>query len=102
MTEQVRKPLPESLMKAIRVVVTNEEAHRQERFDAVLLLVTGYGLFEQAESIDPTRFAIPEEQWHEVSGLLTNMAKEASGLSGVNAALGWMNSGPSAYVPDGE
>lgn len=96
MNEQVRRPLPDSLMKAIRAVTENEEASTQERFEAVVLIATGYGLFQHAESVNPTGYAIPEEQWREVSGWLINMSP------GVNAALDWMNLGPSAYDPASE
>jgi cobalamin-dependent methionine synthase I len=98
---QTRKPLPESVMKAIRLVLSGEgDMSEAERFEAVLLLVHGYGLVAQADTVDPTRFAIPNEQWTEVSERLIDMADQASGLSRVNAALAWMNSGPSAYDPN--
>lgn len=99
MTEQqIRKPLPESLMKAIRATVESPDATAQEKFEAVVLMTHGYGLFTAKDgTIDPTAYAIPEEQWGAISDMLRTAAKTSDPVSQVNLALDWMNIGPSGY-----
>jgi hypothetical protein len=98
MSEQIKKPLPESLMKAIRATVEFPDATAQEKFEAVVLMAHGYGLFTAKEgTIDPTAYAIPEGQWGEISDLLRTASKTADPISQVNWALDWMNIGPSGY-----
>jgi hypothetical protein len=90
--------LPDVLMGAIRAVAADESMTLTDRRDAIILIADCFGLWELHEGkIDPSRYAIPEEQWTEVAGLLTDMCKPQA-LSGVNAALSWMNSGPSSYL----
>lgn len=94
-TEQIRKPLPESLMKAITATAQSPELTPGEKLEAVVLVTHGYGLFTaSAGSIDPTAYAIPVEQWNVISVMLQ---EAASGMEQVNVALEWMNIGPSGY-----
>jgi hypothetical protein len=100
MGEQIKKPLPESLMKAIRATVESPDPTPQEKFEAVVLISHGYGLFNAASgTIDPTAYAIPEEQWTAISGLLMTISDGAD-IGKVNMALDWMNIGPSGYKPE--
>lgn len=94
-TTQIKKPLPESLMKAIRVSVESPDLTGQEKFEAAVLIAHGYGLWTAHESIDPTRYAIPEKQWGEIADLLMTVTEGDVGK--VNRALDWMNIGPSGY-----
>lgn len=95
MTEQIKKPLPESLMKAIRATMQSRESTAQEKFEAVVLMAHGYGLYTASGTIDPTAYAIPEEQWGAISKMLMTMPD--GDLGKVNMALDWMNIGPSGY-----
>jgi hypothetical protein len=95
---RTEKPLPESLMKAIKAVVQSPEMNPGETFEAVVLMTHGYGLFTAAEKIDPTAYAIPEAQWCAISEMLQNLPD--GDLSKVNVALDWMNIGPSSYKPE--
>jgi hypothetical protein len=45
------------------------------------------------EPIDPTTYAIPEAQWKEICQWLIDA--RSLDINGANAALTWMNSGPS-------
>lgn len=99
MTEQVKKPLPESLMKAIKAIVESPDATAWEKVEAAVLIAHGYGLFTKNDgSIDPMGYAIPEEQWQAISGLLLEVP--ADDITKVNYALTWMNVGPSGYKPE--
>jgi hypothetical protein len=94
---QIRQPLPESLMKAIRATVASPDATAQEKFEAVVLIAHGYGLWAKETGLNPTGYAIPEEQWAAISEML--MAVPDGDVGKVNMALDWMNLGPSGYVP---
>jgi hypothetical protein len=99
---QIKKPLPESLMKAIKATIESPDPTPQEKFEAVVLMTHGYGLWTAHEgSIDPTGYAIPEEQWKAIAGMLQTMSK-TDPVNEVNRALSWMNIGPSGYKPEGE
>lgn len=101
MTEQVKKPLPESLMKAIRATADSLDATPQEKFEAVVLITHGYGLFSKKDgTIDPMGYAIPKEQWTAISEMLMTLYGGDS-IGKVNLALEWMNIGPSGYEPEG-
>lgn len=98
MSEQIKKPLPESLMKAIRAATASPDATAQEKFEAAVLITHGYGLFTANEgSIDPRAYAIPEEQWTAIAGMLREASRTDDPISQVNWALDWMNIGPSGY-----
>jgi hypothetical protein len=84
-------------MKAIRAVVESPDMSAQEKFDAVVLMAHGYGLFSAQATLNPTGYAIPEAQWNTVSGLLMTLAEDH--ISQVNVAMDWMNIGPSGYQP---
>lgn len=94
---QIRRPLPEALMKAIRATIASPDATAREKMDAVVLMTHGYGLWAAQATIYPTGFAIPEEQWHAISALLQQVPDGA--IDKVNMALEWMNIGPSGYQP---
>jgi len=96
MADQLKMPLPESLMKAIKAALTSPDLTPREKFEAAVYITNGYGLFLRAETIDPTGYAIPEEQWTEISQMLQDTSHR-DGLDRVNAALDWMNIGPSGY-----
>lgn len=98
MAEQVKKPLPESLMKAIRATVASPDATAREKFEAVVLITHGYGLFAASDALDPQAYAIPAEQWAAISILLQSSDSDPVGQ--VNVALEWMNIGPSGYQPE--
>jgi len=95
MTTKVKSPLPESLMKAIKVTVESPDLTPVEKFEAVVLVTNGYGLFSQNETVDPSAYAIPAKQWGEISELLMTLAD--TDVSKVNIAMEWMNIGPSGY-----
>lgn len=46
--------------------------------------------WEEQDSINPTEYAIPEDQWKEIANALTKNY-------GIEAALTWMNVGPSSF-----
>lgn len=98
MTDQIKKPLPESLMKAIQATIASPGITPREKFEAVVLMTHGYGLFTAADKLDPTAYAIPEEQWNAISQGLMNLAD--GDLAKVNVSLEWMNIGPSGYKPE--
>jgi hypothetical protein len=100
---QIRKPLPESLMKAIKATAESPDLTAQEKFEAVVLTVHGYGLFARNDgSIDPQGFAIPEQQWGAISDMIRAASRTTDPISQVNWALDWMNVGPSGYKPEEE
>ena len=101
MSEQTKKPLPESLMKSMKAMVESD-ATATEKFEAVVLITHGYGLFAKNDgSIDPMAYAIPIEQWGEISNMLMAL-QDGDSVKRVNVALDWMNIGPSSYNPDEE
>lgn len=103
MAEQIKKPLPESLMKAIRATVESPDPTPREKFEAVVLIAHGYGLFTANEgSIDPQGYAIPEAQWNAIGEMLQVASWGGDPVSQVNMALDWMNIGPSGYKPEKE
>lgn len=97
---RIKKPLPESLMKAIRATVESPDATPYDKFEAVVLITHGYGLWTAQEGIDPRAYAIPEEQWKAIAEMLQNLPD--GDLNKVNMALDWMNVGPSGYNPEVE
>jgi hypothetical protein len=99
MSEQIKKPLPESLMKAIKATVESPDATAREKFEAVVLITHGYGLFSMAEKLDPTAYAIPEEQWVAIADMLSAVS-DGDAIAKVNVSLDWMNVGPSGYKPE--
>ena len=100
MSEQIKEPLPESLMKAIRATVQSVDLTAREKFSAVVLITTGYGLYCAQEAIRPTGYAIPEKQWGAIAEMLMTLAD--SDISKVNMSMEWMNVGPSGYKPETE
>jgi hypothetical protein len=96
-SEQIKKPLPESLMKAIQATMASPGITPQEKFEAVVLITHGFGLFTAAEKLDPMAYAIPEEQWAAISKGLMDLAD--GDIAKVNVSLDWMNIGPSGYKP---
>lgn len=103
MNSPIEKPLPQSLMNATMRIIEADDMPLSDRFEAVLLMVTGYGLYQQTESVDPTRFAIPQDQWTTIAQGLQDAQLRDGGttVAAVNIALSWMNSGPSAYTGEG-
>lgn len=99
MSEQIKKPLPESLMKAIKAAGESPDLTPAEKFEAVVLIAHGYGLFTASERFNPTSYAIPEEQWSTISEMLMTVHGGDS-IGKVNMALEWMNIGPSGYKPE--
>lgn len=101
MTEQIKKPLPESLMKAITATMTSPDLTPGEKFEAAVLITHGYGLFARADgTIDPMGYAIPVEQWNAIGLLLQTAAMNGDAVAQVNMGLDWMNIGPSGYTPE--
>lgn len=97
MTEQIKKPLPDSLMKAMKAMAESPDATPSEKVEAAVLIAHGYGLFTKYDgSIDPTGYAIPKEQWGAISELLMSLGV-SDPINQVNYALTWMNIGPSSY-----
>lgn len=99
--DQIRQPLPGSLMKAITATVHSPEMTAGEKLEAVVLMAHGYGLWAMQDRIDPTAYAIPEEQWHAISRMLMTVT-DGHSVAQVNMALEWMNNGPSGYAPEAE
>lgn len=100
MSDQVKKPLPDSLIKAMRAIVDSPDATPTEKSEAVVLIAHGYGLFSKHEgTIDPTDYAIPKEQWELISDMLMSVGGRDA-IETVNYALMWMNIGPSSYEPE--
>lgn len=98
MRNQTKQPMMPSIMSALRATIADDTISQQDRLEAVVIIANSYGLWvRQSDLIDPSNFAVPNEQWVEIADLLTKMAKGASPLSAVNASLSWMNYGPSAY-----
>ncbi len=98
---QIKKPLPESLMKALTATMTSPELTPQEKFEAAVLITHGYGLFTKHDgTIDPMGYAIPEAQWFVISEMLTMASATGDAVAQVNLALSWMNIGPSGYKPE--
>lgn len=95
MSDQIKKPLPESLMKAIQATLASPGITPREKFEAAVLITHGFGLFTAAEKLDPMAYAIPEEQWAAISEGLMNLAD--GDMDKVNLSLEWMNIGPSGY-----
>ena len=56
-----------------------------------------YGLYSALEEFIPTHYAIPEEQWNAIAEMLQTIPGQR--VEKVNAALDWMNIGPSGYKP---
>lgn len=101
MSEQIKKPLPESLMRAITATVQSPKLTAREKFEAVVLITHGYGLWTaNTGSIDPRGYAIPETQWIEISGLLMDAVSDGDPFTKVNMSMDWMNVGPSGYKPE--
>lgn len=95
-TDQVQLELPESLIGAIEAVAISTMTP-QRRYEAILLIVIGYGLYHQLDTYSPGSIAIPSKQWGHICNLLTEMERDSIGA--VNWALSWMNQGPSGYEP---
>ena len=93
--EQYRFTLPQSAMDAIKAITADTSISTSRRFEAVVVLIFGWSLWDQMESIDPTKTAIPQGQWETICELLTHL--ETDPISSVNYALGFMNSGPSSF-----
>ena len=94
--EQHRFTLPQSAMDAIKAITADTSMSTGRRFEATIVLIFGWGLWEQQTSIDPTRTAIPQGQWETICGWLTHL--ESDPIGAVNYGLGFMNSGPSAFT----
>jgi len=90
--------LPEVLMRAIKLLCTDEETEPERAYVGAVLIAFGFGLWEQQETFDPTSIAIPEEQWGAICQLLTDM--KGSDIGRVNYGLSWMNQGPSGFKPE--
>ena len=95
MTEQIKEPLPESLMKAIKASVESPDLTAEEKFAAAVLIAHGYGLYLAQERLNPTAYAIPEEQWTAICGML--QTTKTGDIAQVNVGMDWMNVGPSGY-----
>lgn len=96
-TDKVKNPLPESLMKAIKATIESPVPTAREKFEAVVLMTHGYGCFSANETLDPTGYAIPEQQWTDISQMLMTLSGSDDPIARVNMALEWMNYGPSGY-----
>lgn len=93
---QHRVKLPPAIMAALRTVASDQNMSAAERLEAVLILVFGYALFQQQDSIDGRQVALPNEQWLEVCGFLVDGVYQDR-VTGVNLGLSWMNKGPTSY-----
>ena len=93
---KVNTVLPESLMKSIRVIGKSEDMEPREKFEAVLTISHGFGLWTRhVGQINPTDTVIPSEQWKEICEILMQMKSSISDIGRVNYGLSWTNSGPS-------
>lgn len=81
-------------MAAVQALCRDGNVPPEERMTSAVKIVLGLGLFLQAETIRLMELQIPESQWKEIAGWLT---EAGSSIDGVNLALSWMNYGPSSY-----
>jgi hypothetical protein len=92
--------LPLSVMRAIELIVHDEETPPANRYIAAVLISMGYGAWQSLGKVDPTKIAIPEEQWREICQWLVDI--KGNDIDKVNYALDWMNRGPSSYKANTE
>jgi hypothetical protein len=92
---QQRVVLPESIVDCIKAITADTTLTPAKRLTGVLVLIFGWAWYERQDTVDPTAIALPQEQWEQVCGMMTNA--EVNGGQAVDLALAFMNSGPSAY-----
>lgn len=93
--EQQRVVLPDSLLACIAAIAV-ADMRAMDRLTGVLAMIWGWAWYERQGSVDPTAQALPTEQWAHIAGLLKDGPRDDP-IDGVNLALSFMNSGPSAY-----
>lgn len=91
--------LPDSLMRAIELIIKDADTEPERSYVAALMITFGHALWkEQGEApFDPRTVAIPDEQWTTIAGWFTE--RPGSDVDRVNWGLSWMNAGPSAWKP---
>jgi hypothetical protein len=70
--------------------------------DAIVAVYSTFGVDltdESAEPVQPTHYAIPTDQWHVICQWLSGR-KQPGRIAQANAALDWVNVGPSSYEDD--
>ena|ERR1035437_2708213 len=101
----VERPLTDSELSAILDNIAAAESARDALIAAVIgtfdALMSDHGSsYAAAESIDPTAYRIPMEQWQAICGALLGddpARRHCSELAAVNLGLDWVNLGPSGY-----
>jgi len=92
---QVRQRLPEVLVKGIEAISRDQQLSAQERYTAMVAGIFGYIMFQAAEEIACTQYALPEDQWLRLAQAFTDL--DADRIAAVNYGLSFMNAGPSSY-----
>lgn len=82
--------LTDSQLDAVTALATLAGRPRAERLLAVLQYLYGVAGWQAAESVDPTAYALPQDQWQRICSLLSG--------DSVGAAMDWVNYGPSAFT----
>jgi hypothetical protein len=90
--------LPDCLMRAIRLMAKDKDCPPLQAYEAAVLISFGYALWGQQEQLDPTKFAMPDEQWGQICQYLMDV--KDSDIDRVNYGLSWMNQGPAGYQPE--
>ncbi len=76
------------------------EAEELPQVDAIVetfKILMGEDAWDNATSVDPADYAIPEDQWGEIAEAVGEAEKRLGPITQVNAMLDWMNKGPSGY-----
>lgn len=93
----MRIELPDSVMQSIRAISHDATMSSDFRLAGVLILVFGWALYVQQESIDGRDFELPSRQWLEVADHL-NHGVPGDVIDNINLGLSFMNQGPSSYT----
>jgi hypothetical protein len=91
--QQIR--LPDSLMRAIRLVAADPIGAPLAAVEAAVLITYGYALYSRQDTLDPCTFALPTEQWTAIGQALLDVPNTTE-ITRVNLGLEWVNLGPSA------
>lgn len=89
--------LPESLMKAAKIIGESPDMAPVEKLETIVLMTHGFGLWDQQPTLDPTSMAIPDSQWGDICEILMHLSN-GDEIARVNLGLDWMNIGPSGYT----
>jgi hypothetical protein len=86
--------LPDSLLRAITLLAADPTVPPLAVLEAAILITFGHATFlRRSGRIDPTRVAIPDQQWRTIASALADQPGLGD-LARVNLTLDWMNVGP--------